>query len=121
MLAQVLGFTLTRTLPSKVLFGVLTGTYQVCIGVVRNNSGQIMAHLVNGVSPLSVTQPVNSALGAIKTYQLHRLGRDVTQIGAGMTQLNQTVGAMSENLAEVKRAVGATGETVDVLLAATNH
>ncbi|HEY7156645.1 MAG TPA: hypothetical protein VH575_21935 [Gemmataceae bacterium] len=74
MLPQALGFTFTRTIPSKVLFGVLTGAYRVYGGVVRNNSGQIMAHLVNGVSPLSLTQPANAVFGAINTYQLHRIG-----------------------------------------------
>lgn len=118
---QVLGFTLTRTIPSKVLFGVLTGAYQVYGGVVRNSSGQIMAHLVNGVSPLTVTQPVNAVFGAINTYQLNRLGRDVTQIGAGVSEIKQTVGAMSQTLAEVQQAVGTIGENIAALQSATNH
>ena len=82
MLPQVLGFTVTRMIPNNVLTGVLTGAYQVCGGVVRNNSGQIMAHLVNGVSPLSFTEP---AFSAINTYQLHRIGREVSQIGVGVS------------------------------------
>ena len=100
MLAQVLGFTLTRTIPTNVLFGVLTGAYQVCGGVVRNNRGQIIAHLINGVNPLDSISPVNALVDAINTYQLHRIGRDV---------------------ADVKQAVDVLGENVNALMTATNH
>ncbi len=98
MLAQVLGFTLTRTIPTKVLFGVLTGAYQIFGGVVRSRNGQIVAHLINGINPLDVASPLNTALGAINTYQLHRLGRDVANTKqavdaiATMTATNQLIG-----------------------------
>ena len=101
MLPQVLGFTVTRMIPNNVLTGVLTGAYQVCGGVVRNNSGQIMAHLVNGVSPLSFTEP---AFSAINTYQLHRIGREVSQIGVGVSELKQAVGVIGENVAALQNA-----------------
>jgi len=128
MLPQVLGLALTRTIPRNLLFGVLTGAYQVCGGVIRNNSGQILAHLVNGVDPITpilpvnaVFGPINAGLGAINAYQLHRIGTDVTQIGAGVSELKPVMGAMSANLAEVKQAVGTVGENVAFLQTATNH
>jgi hypothetical protein len=95
-----LGFTLTRTIPTKVLIGVLTGAYQIFGGVVRSRNGQIVAHLINGISPLDATAPLNTALSAINTYQLHRMGRDV---------------------ANAKQAVDAIGVNVDTLMAVTNH
>ena len=85
MMREVSGFTVTRTIPDKVLFEVLTGAYEVCGGVVRNNAGQIVAHLVNAVNPLNSVQPSNAVLDAINTYQLSRIGRDVTKIGAGLS------------------------------------
>ena len=100
MLAQVLGFTLTRTIPTTVLFGVLTGAYQVYGGGVRNNRSQIAAHLINGVNPLDSASPVNAVVDAINTYQLHRICRDV---------------------ADVKQAVDVLGENVNTLMTATNH
>lgn len=80
-----------------------------------------MAHLVNGVSPLSPTQPVNAALDAINMHQLHRIGRDVTQIGAGVSELQQAVGTMNGTLAEVAQAAGTIGDNVTALQAATNQ
>ena len=47
MLSEFTGFTLQRTIPDSVMMGVLTGANKVFGGVVRNESGQIIAHLVD--------------------------------------------------------------------------
>jgi hypothetical protein len=84
MLAELAGFKLRRTLPDSVMMGVLTGTYKVFGGVVRSDSGQIVAHLVNAGTPINLlsafSSPVSAVLSGINTFQLHRIRADVTQL-----------------------------------------
>ena len=47
MLSELAGFTLSRTIPDNILSGVLSGAYKIYGGVVRDNSSQILAHLMN--------------------------------------------------------------------------
>ena len=47
MVSELAGFTLTRAIPDSVLTGVLSGSYKIFGGVVRNDAGQIVAHLGN--------------------------------------------------------------------------
>ncbi len=128
MLAEALGFTVTRTIPSRVLLGVLSGTYKVCGGVVRNHGGQIIAHLVNGVDPLGASNPVGTALKAINTYQLYRIGREVAQVNAGVqdvqiavSNVGSAVVGVQRSVDEVKATVGGVGENVVALQSTTNN
>ncbi len=52
MLSNVLGFTVLRSIPSNLMYGVSTGAYKVCGGVIRNSKGAIVAHLINNESAL---------------------------------------------------------------------
>ena len=121
MLPQVLGFTVAKTIPNKVLFGVLTGTYQVCGGVIRNKSGQIAAHLVNAVNPRRVSHPADAEFGAINGYQLQRIGRDATRLGSGTSGWKQGVETVTEALAGVKQVIGLFSDNDATLQTATTH
>lgn len=84
MLAELAGFTLLRTIPDSVMMGLLTGTYKVFGGVIRNDSGQIVAHLVNAETPANLlstfASPLSAGLSGINMFQLHQIGADVTQL-----------------------------------------
>ena len=84
MLAELAGFTLSRTIPDSALLGILTGANKIYGGVVRNSSGQIIAHLVNATSPLNLAslpfQGLNAALSGVNAYQLSRIGANVSQL-----------------------------------------
>ena len=82
MISELAGFTLSRAIPDNVMMGIITGAYKVYGGVVRNDSGQIVAHLVNAATSSNllslVSSPVSMVLSGVNTYQLHRIGADVT-------------------------------------------
>lgn len=84
MIAELAGFTLTRSIPDKVLLGVLSGGYKVLGGVVRNDMGQIVAHLVHAAPVMSmmsgVFPPLGLAVTAFNTYQLHGIGKDIATL-----------------------------------------
>lgn len=80
MIAELAGFTVSRVIPDKCLIGILTGAYEVCGGVIRDNSGQIVAHLVNAGNPLTMLTPVGKVLETVNTYQLHKIGKDTAAI-----------------------------------------
>ncbi len=78
MISELAGFRLARAIPDRVLAGVLSGSYKVCGGVIRNDSGQIIAHLVNASAPVrtisSFLSPVNAAFSGLNAFQLSRIG-----------------------------------------------
>lgn len=84
MISELAGFTLSRTIPDSAMMGVLTGAYKVYGGVIRDKSGQIVAHLVNTAAPGNLlsafASPVSAVLSGINSFQLHRIGADVTQL-----------------------------------------
>lgn len=80
MITQLAGYTLTRAIPDNMLIGVMTGVYKVYGGVIRNHSGQIVAHLINGFNPLSVVSPVDTILNSVNAVQLYKMGKDVGEI-----------------------------------------
>lgn len=80
MISELAGFTVSRVIPDKCLIGIMTGAYEICGGVIRDNSGQIVAHLINVVNPLNLMPPVNNALGALNTFQLYKIGKDTSAI-----------------------------------------
>lgn len=59
----------------------------MCGGVIRNNSGQIVAHLVNGINPLNSINPVNGVFGAVNTFQLHKIGKDIKELKESVSAL----------------------------------
>lgn len=84
MISELSGFVLSRTVPDSMLTGVLTGAYKVYGGVVRDQGGRIVAHLINSNVPsvaLSNVAAPFSAIGSlVNAFQLHRIGLDVSQL-----------------------------------------
>ena len=89
---------MTRTIPDNILAGVLSGAYKIYGGVVRDGSGQIMAHLVNsGASSnlLSIfLSPINTAFSGLNTYQIYRVGSDVKQL-LGLAQASMVISGLT--------------------------
>lgn len=119
MSESLLGLTVTRAIPPEVITGLLTGQYKQYGGVIRwasgtENAGQIVRHLLP-VASQSLTSPLfapmSSALGAVNTYQLHRLSGQVSNLTASVNQLFQIAhGTML--LSGLNLAVCAVGFTV---------
>lgn len=112
MISELAGYTLARTIPSEFLYGVVTGAYKVCGGVIRNHSGQIVAHLVNAGTSLSNLTPVSAALSsavdAINTVQLYKIGKDVKALQVATEQvINLAQGTMA--LSGLTLAVSSAG------------
>ncbi|WP_305965948.1 hypothetical protein [Marinobacter salsuginis] len=98
MISELTGYTLTRTIPDSVLAGVLSGSYKVFGGVIRNDSGQIVAHLVNAMQPTnflsSFSSPVTAAFSGFNTFQLYRIGADVQQL-IGLAQASMAISGLT--------------------------
>lgn len=98
MLTELAGFTLVRAIPDSVLAGVLSGTYKIFGGVVRNDAGQIVAHLVNSDNPVNLLStflsPVNTAFSGLNTYQLYRVGADINQL-LGLAQASMIMSGLT--------------------------
>ena len=98
MISELAGFTLSRSIPDGVLSGVLSGAYQVYGGVVRDNGGRIVAHLVNSNVPSAAlsafTSPVNTVLSGINTMQLRSLSNAVGEVMAA-SQATMAISGLS--------------------------
>jgi hypothetical protein len=87
MITELAGFTVSRVIPEKCLIGVMTGAYKLCGGVIRDNSGQIVAHLINSSSPLNLLNPANTAFEAVNTFQLIKIGKDMKELQAATSAI----------------------------------
>lgn len=98
MITELAGFTLARVIPDSVLTGVLSGSYKIFGGVVRDKSGQIVAHLVNAGNPANVLStllsPVNTAFSGLNTYQLYRIGADAQKL-IGLAQTSMVISGLT--------------------------
>jgi len=98
MISELAGFTLARAIPDSVLSGVLSGTYKIFGGVVRNDAGQIVAHLVNAGNPGDILStflsPVNTVFSGLNTYQLYRIGADIQQL-IGLAQASMVMSGLT--------------------------
>ena len=98
MISELAGYTLTRSIPDSVLAGVLSGSYKVFGGVIRNDAGQIVAHLVNAGNPANLLStflsPVNTAFSGLNTYQMYRIGADVQQL-IGLAQASMVISGLT--------------------------
>lgn len=105
MISELAGFVLSRSIPDNLMLGVLAGVNKVYGGVVRNEQGQILAHLVNSTTPSNIlsafTSPLNTLLSGVNTYQLHRIGGDVGIIGAEVGRIGAEVGAISTEVSHI--------------------
>jgi hypothetical protein len=87
MLTELPGFVLSRTIPEHCLLGVATGAYRVCGGVIRNTSGQIVAHLINSTPHLLSANPLSAAAEVLNTVQLYKMGQSIASLEAATAQL----------------------------------
>lgn len=98
MISEMAGYTLARSIPDSVLAGVLSGSYKIFGGVVRNDAGQIIAHLVNASNPVDLLStflsPVNAAFSGMNTYQLYRIGANVHQL-IGLAQASMVISGLT--------------------------
>ena len=98
MVSELAGFTLARAIPDSVLTGVLSGSYKIFGGVVRNDAGQIVAHLVNASNSVDLfstfLSPVNAAFSGLNTFQLYRIGSDVQQL-IGLAQASMMISGLT--------------------------
>ena len=105
MISELAGFTLSRSIPDHLMLWVLAGVNKVYGGVVRNEQGQILAHLVNSTTPSSIlsafTSPLNTLLSGVNTYQLHNIGTDVSLIGAEVAQVSAEVSHIGANVTQL--------------------
>jgi len=119
MVDSLLGLTVSRSIPQQVIIGLLTGQYKIYGGVIRwatgtKNAGQIVRHLlpITGQSVgLPILSPVSNILGAVNTYQLHKLSGQVNNLTSGVQQLFQIAnGTMA--LSGLNLVVSSVGFTV---------
>lgn len=112
MLTSLAGLTLARTIPADCLLGVLSGAYQVFGGVIRNQSGQIVAHLVNAGSAAASMSPPGMLVGVasqlVGNVQLYALGKDLHDLKAATARL-VTLSQGTMALSGLTLAVSAAG------------
>ena len=88
MLSQ-LGLTLARQVPIEMIAGLLSGSYSLHGGVVRNGAGQIVAHLATvGTSGFTSLVPgLNALSSAVANGQLLMLAKDVKELQSAVSSV----------------------------------
>lgn len=99
------GLSVVRAIPEKVLLGILTGRYQVCGGIIRDDKGHIVAHMVNKVDPLGIPEPPS----AVSTYQVQRLGKTVAQVKAVTDKVTGAVDQIADKVSHAQSVAGQIG------------
>lgn len=97
MVESLLNLTVTRAIPSDVMTGLMTGQFKLHGGVIRGASGtQYAGQIIRHLLPVTeqtigapVLAPISRALGAVNTYQLHRLSGQVNALTAATQQVLQ--------------------------------
>lgn len=87
MLSELPGFILSRTIPEHCLWGVATGAYKVFGGVIRDNAGRIVAHLVSSSNPLLSANALSPIADAVNTVQLYKIGQSIVSLEVATAQL----------------------------------
>jgi hypothetical protein len=99
-MSSLLGLTVARAIPSEVVLGLMTGQYKLYGGVIRwatgtEYAGQIVRHLLPVAAQTiggSFLEPIADVVGAVNTYQLHRL---LGQVAANTFQLQVLSGQVN--------------------------
>jgi hypothetical protein len=81
MVESLLNLTVTRSIPSDVMTGLMTGQFKLHGGVIRGApgtqyAGQIIRHLLPVTEQTigtAILAPTSKALDVVNTYQLHSL------------------------------------------------
>ena len=122
MLESFLNMNVVRSLPTEVFAGLMTGQYAMHGGVIRwaadtERAGQIVRHLIpvaeNAIglaNPLvgTLVNGLSTGLGAINTYQLHKLSGKIDALAAATQQILQ-VATGTMVLSGLNLAVSAIG------------
>jgi len=120
MIETFMRLGLERCIPAEVLAGLITGQYSLHGGVIRWASGtelggQIVRHLVpvgqQAISASPLFAPISSVLGAVNTYQLHRVSGQVGAL-ADTTQQVLSIATNTMMLSGLNLAVSALGFSV---------
>lgn len=118
MIESLLNLTVTRAIPPEVVMGLMTGQFKLYGGGVRwaagtQYAGQIIRHLLPVATQTigaPILAPISSALGAVNTYQLHRLSGQVTANSYQLQLLSGQVNALTATTQQVLQI--ATGTMV---------
>ena len=97
MVESVLGLTVARAIPLEVLTGLAMGQYKLYGGVIRwapgtEFAGQIVRHLLPVAAQTigaPLFAPISGVLGAVNTYQLHKISGQVNALAAATQQVLQ--------------------------------
>lgn len=100
--------TVVRQIPPELILGVMTGNYSTHGGVIRNASGQIVAHLMAGTgqSLTSLVPGVNTLSSLVANGQLALISRDVHALQSSVTTVL--------NIASANAALSGMGLVVSV-------
>ena len=85
-----IGLRVSRSLPREAIAGLLSGTYSLHGGVVRDASGRIVSHLVSvsATQGLSGLIPGAGLLGTIlEQGQLLKIGKDIAQVQSALANV----------------------------------
>ena len=97
MIESFIGLNVARSLPPEIVTGLITGQYKLHGGVIRwatntDFAGQIVRHLIPVAQQsigASLLAPVTGVLGAVNTFQLHKLSGQVDALTTATQQVLQ--------------------------------
>ncbi len=124
------GFTVLREIPADYLAGLASQIYSLHGGVIRDQSGRILAHLAlpAATAPLQLVPGLNLIPELINGYQLHALSQEVSRVlswsmastalaGLGLATslvsvvyLSKKVSQVEERVAAIKNWLGSASE-----------
>ena len=89
MLLSELGLSVTRQIPVEMIGGLLSGSYSLHGGVIRNGAGQIVSHLatVGGFGLTSLVPGLDTLSSAIANGQLMMLASDVETLQSSVSSV----------------------------------
>lgn len=119
MIESFIGLNVARSLPPEIVTGLITGQYKLHGGVIRwatntDFAGQIVRHLIPVAQQsigASLLAPVTGVLGAVNTFQLHKLSGQVDALTTATQQVLQ-IATNTMALSGLNLAVTAVGFTM---------
>ena len=90
--------SVARAIPKETLLGLISGSYSLHGGVVRDVGGRIVAHLAMPSSVISAIPGMGWVADAFQSYQLREIGMSLTRVEGQLStvmQLSTAAVAMS--------------------------